>query len=352
MKASFLPMKYVFLSILLLLVPLFGEPAYSQDDTSVTICNATEFESSTGKIVYSISYKYDFVGLDRVYVEDIGYLPSRGACSYLTERPELEISESKDGKSLLKWKVEEVDDERPLVFCGPVGGPPDGMAVSGVPTEGQPVPGGDVPGISTTTVALVVPESAVSPTKQFRSLSEAVPAPETKEKWGILGWITGVDTSNQRQFNIDEVQPPKPPTKDDFKGSFGRIIPLTYKTSFNNYRKDFLECLNGCVVLNRPIYYVEPETGTNAKANEIIFNYNIGPVSVDNVVRSIALAFRLTQVHHPREKTVELKIEYSVKERLQYGDWEESDNPRIRAKVDRTIEDLQSRINEKFGGKP
>lgn len=56
--------------------------------------------TKTGEIIFAIEFAYDFKDRDKIYIEDLGLIPARGEIEFLTQNPQIEFRESKDGRTL------------------------------------------------------------------------------------------------------------------------------------------------------------------------------------------------------------------------------------------------------------
>lgn len=76
-------------------------------DHSVSVTKVIEKTTPENTIVYQISYSYEFKGRTTVHVKGIGTVPAKGAFSYMTSEPQIEVRASADGPVLATVPLEE-----------------------------------------------------------------------------------------------------------------------------------------------------------------------------------------------------------------------------------------------------
>jgi hypothetical protein len=390
MKTYLLSWKPLLLLSLMLLIPLHGTPAYSENETSVTVTDAIMFEDSKGNIKYFISYEYNFAGLDWVYVGGLGYRPSSGEYSYFVDKPELEFKDGENGKSLWKWTIDDVEEKQIRGPGGPAGTAPHD---SGIPDEsagGASVSGGNTPEARPTPVMpglsesaelpaslpppVITPEVPVSlstpesPEPAIRPIGPVIPPvialgepvphstpeslrpPDITTQWkestryamketSVSGDLT--NKTSRMQFNLKEVEMPK---SKDFEHYC--TIPLPYSTSFSN---DFLKYLNSCHVGGQCIRYEKPTRDADADKWIYTTSYITNFIMLENGIRG-TVAIRFTQEDNLAEGHTYLIVEYSVKEKRPKGSWRNVKSSQIVEYANNAMEDLEGKIELAFGG--
>jgi hypothetical protein len=78
------------------------EPNYS-----VKVTKVIERTTPENRVVYQISYDYEFKGRTTVYVKGIGVVPAKGQFSYMTSEAQLEFRESMTGPVITTVQLEE-----------------------------------------------------------------------------------------------------------------------------------------------------------------------------------------------------------------------------------------------------
>src|SRR5262249_25895385 len=73
----------------------------------VNVTSVVEKSTLESKVVYEITYSYEFRGRNTVYVRGLGTIPAKGNFSYLTSDLQLEFLESATGPVLAAVQLEE-----------------------------------------------------------------------------------------------------------------------------------------------------------------------------------------------------------------------------------------------------
>lgn len=76
-------------------------------DYTVTVATVLERTTAENRVVYQITYSYEFKGRSSVYVKGIGSVPPKGEFSYMTSEPLLEFRESAAGAVITVVQLEE-----------------------------------------------------------------------------------------------------------------------------------------------------------------------------------------------------------------------------------------------------
>ncbi len=74
---------------------------------SVNVSSVIEKTTPENKVVYQISYSYEFKGRSSIYVKGLGTVPAKGQFSYMASEPRLEFKKSATGQVIAVVQLEE-----------------------------------------------------------------------------------------------------------------------------------------------------------------------------------------------------------------------------------------------------
>lgn len=93
------------LVLVVLSIAIFAAHVRAQQATASVTASVSVFQNTNKEVVYKISYSYEFVGVNTIFIDGVGLVPSRGRLAYYSYDSKIVFRESMGGRVLALFSL-------------------------------------------------------------------------------------------------------------------------------------------------------------------------------------------------------------------------------------------------------